>query len=829
MKITIRNSLLLTSALIGAGTALPAFAQDGNADIIVTARRTEERLQDVPISITVYNQKTLSDRNINSANDLSTYTPSLASNTNYGSENTTFAIRGFTQENGTAPSVGVYFADVVSPRGASNGLPSGDGAAPGSFFDLQNVQILNGPQGTLQGRNTTGGAVLLVPQKPTGKLEGYVEGSVGNYDLRRVQAVVNVPVNDTLRIRLGVDRQTRDGYMNNITNVGPKDFNDIDYTAVRASIVADLTPNLENYTIVSFVNSKTSGPIEKIIAAGGIGPFGGLGPYAQAEMAREPGFYDTSNTVPNSFSKFRQWQIVNTTTWKANDNLTLKNIVSYAQLKQTFNAPLFGTDFLVPAGGAVYHVPFATVTTPPGLPTANESTFTEEFQIQGSTSDTKLTYQGGVYLEVARPLSDVGSQSVFSASCTDVKTFQCSDPIGLAQFFGFAHLGTVNYTVGRTSFHDVGVYGQATYKFTDKIKLTAGVRYTWDNQTNVSTQKVYDLAFPPGVGLDPASAPGTNPRCTNPTPTALANNCTQTFYTHSDKPTWMVDLDYIPVEDVLLYAKYSRGYRAATIAPNVVAPFNYVEPETVDSYEVGLKSGFRGAVSGTFNVAGFYNKLKNQQLQIGFNAFPGTGLGSTAAPVNAGDAEIYGFEVAATLHAFKGLDLSGGYTYLHTKLQNVRNIAALAGPNPVYDLSATFQNGDPEILTPKNKVSVSATYTLPLDESIGKISVGGTFTHRDSVLDNYSDRSNFSPPLPGTPSLASASYLAPLDLVNLNAGWAGVLGSSLDINVFVTNLTKQKYYTYIAGLGGSTFTNLETAQIGEPRMYGLRVKYRFGS
>ncbi|MFT3968302.1 MAG: Plug domain-containing protein, partial [Sphingobium sp.] len=160
------KSWLLASSILGAAAPLPALAQaaDDHETIVVTARRTEERLQDVPISITVFNQQQLSNRNVVNSQDLATYTPSLSSNTNFGSQNSSFAIRGFAQDIGTAPSVGVYFADVVAPRGASNGVPTGDGAGPGSFFDLANVQVLKGPQGTLFGRNTTGGAVLLVPQ-----------------------------------------------------------------------------------------------------------------------------------------------------------------------------------------------------------------------------------------------------------------------------------------------------------------------------------------------------------------------------------------------------------------------------------------------------------------------------------------------------------------------------------------------------------------------------------------------------------------------------------------------------------------------------------------
>ena len=196
--------------------------KDGDpSDIVVTARRVEEKLQDVPISISVYNQQQLSNRNITTGQDLAAYTPSVSSEGRFGATQSTYAIRGFVQDIGTAPSVGVYFADVVAPRGPAPSTPAGDGAGPGSFFDLQNVQVLKGPQGTLFGRNTTGGAVILVPQKPTDKLEGYAEASVGNHDMWRVQGVINLPISDTIKLRLGADRQKRHGYTRNILPIGP--------------------------------------------------------------------------------------------------------------------------------------------------------------------------------------------------------------------------------------------------------------------------------------------------------------------------------------------------------------------------------------------------------------------------------------------------------------------------------------------------------------------------------------------------------------------------------------------------------------------------------
>src|SRR5580700_10826383 len=247
-----------------APAAAPA-PEDDLLSIIVTARRFEERLQDVPISISVFNQQQLDNRNIVNANDLAAYTPSLQVNNNFGPDNSAFSIRGFVQDIGTQPSVGVFFADVVAPRGASNNIPVGDGAGPGVFWDLQNVQVLKGPQGTLFGRNTTGGDILIVPQKPTSKEEGYAEITYGNYDMKRIQAVENVPINDSVRLRFGLDHQSRSGYLDNDSGIGPPHLNDVNYTAGRVSLVVDITPDLENYAIGSFLRSNTFGDIQKLV------------------------------------------------------------------------------------------------------------------------------------------------------------------------------------------------------------------------------------------------------------------------------------------------------------------------------------------------------------------------------------------------------------------------------------------------------------------------------------------------------------------------------------------------------------------------------------
>src|SRR3546814_20587203 len=118
---------------------------------------------------------------------------------------------------------------------------------------------LKGPQGTLFGRNTTGGAVLLVPKRPTDTLGGYLEGSGGNFGMQRIQAVLNTPVSDSFKLRFGVDYNKRDGHLKNFTGIGADEFGDVDYISGRVSALWDVTDGVENYTIVTYANSPTTG------------------------------------------------------------------------------------------------------------------------------------------------------------------------------------------------------------------------------------------------------------------------------------------------------------------------------------------------------------------------------------------------------------------------------------------------------------------------------------------------------------------------------------------------------------------------------------------
>lgn len=820
-----RGTGLLVTTL--AALPVPALAQEDSADILVTARRVEERLQDVPISITVFNQQQLSNRNIVSAGELATYTPSLSSNGRWGAESTSFAIRGFVQEGPTTPSVGTYFADVTAPR-ANGGTTAGNGAGVGAFFDLASVQILKGPQGTLFGRNTTGGAILLTPQRPTDRLEGYVEGSLGNYDMRRMQAVLNIPVLDTLRIRLGVDRQTRSGYLHNVSAIGPRDFGDVDYLSARASVVADLTPDLENYLILSYSRSDTNGSFPKVSlvdpanpAVVGFAMAGGLG----AQIASTSGdYYDVSNGHPNPFLAIEQWQIINTTTWRASDHLTIRNIASYAEFRQAV---------AVNNNGDNVRANFAAVSLnpEPGSDNISQSTFTEELQVQGRTGDDSLTYQAGGYLELSEPVGGMQeSRSSIFATCADI--FR---PVTCAP-------GSNQLSLSRSEYHfrNLALYGQGNYRITDRLTFTAGIRYTSDISSGLGNSLRVTFPRPTFVPLYGCAQP--NGLVTGPIPNdaqdasaAIQNDpglCGYSRRITSARPTWLLGIDFAPVKSVLIYGKYARGYRQGSLNVSSYGLETW-GPERVDTYEIGTKTRFGGVVRGTLNVAAFYNDFSNQQLlaqpiQCLENDVRSRSAGvlvdsrgrslanCTFAPspaqgiANAGKSTIKGVEVTASILLFHGLTLDLGYSHLATKLDTVAKPAPPLGFKDVLVPSA----GSVLPLTPRNKYAISASYGLPVPDDVGRISVGATFTHQDSVL--------------GQPSSAPGlRFLPPQDNLNLNLNWNSVAGGPVDLALFATNVTKQRYPVFTTG--GYENYGFDSLLLNQPQMYGARLKYRFGA
>jgi iron complex outermembrane receptor protein len=771
--------------------------------IIVTARRVEERLQDVPISITVASQERLTKANVSSSDDLARVVPGLNVQTRYSSEQSNFSIRGFSQELRTSASVGTYFGDVVAPRGGGVSLQGGDGAGPGQLFDLQNVQVLKGPQGTLFGRNTTGGAVLLTPKKPTDKFEGYLEGSYGNYEMLRIQGAVNLPISDTIRLRLGVDRMARDGYLHNVSGIGPKNFADVDYLAVRGSLVIDLTPDIENYTIVSYWKSDNNGLAQQLFRAN---PVGGFGPLVQAQVARlnassDP--YQIEQKLINPRSRTRQFQVINNTSFRLTDDITVRNIASYSRLIQDLRQDIFGTNI---SGGPGVYVSTAFSFNPDGLHTNNQENWTEELQLQGTGADGKLNYQAGLYYEHSGPGGLTGSYTPAVGSACLVRGYNSlSDPICAS--------GNTTPSTGYIKYINMAAYAQATYAVTDQFKLTAGVRYTYDRSHGWA--QTFRGTYGPGFTAPIIAAPGTPGRCA--VGYSLATDCVFEARTSTKRPTWTLNAQYNPTSDAMIYATYSRGYRQGAVAPFVAAGAPIFEPEKVDNFEVGAKLSFSGAVSGNFNVAGFYSKLVNQQIQVGLqnNIVGDPNRGNTATSIfNAGKSRIYGFDVEGSLRFADFFRVDGSATYVNSLLQTLDLPASFPGYNVVLPSAIA---GDELAFTPKWGINISPTVTLPFDASVGKVELTATYRYNSS----YSTASsNLELPSVGSNRSTAVSQL------DLNFDWRDIGGQPIDFSIFASNVTNQFTTTLVQPL----YTNFgfDTRVIGRPRMYGARIRVRFG-
>ncbi|HSW12054.1 MAG TPA: TonB-dependent receptor [Solimonas sp.] len=768
-------------------------------EVVVTAQRREERAQDVPISITVFSPEQLSNANITTAADLVVYTPSLAANNRFGSDNATFAIRGFTQDLRTTASVGVYFAEVVAPRGQS-AQSSGDGAGPGTLFDLQSVQVLKGPQGTLFGRNSTGGAVLIVPQKPTDEFGGYAELSGGEFNGRQAQAVLNVPVTDELKLRFGVDSKQRDGYLNNVARIGADDFENTDYTALRLSAVWNLTDTLENYTIVSGVNSMTHGATAKVFACNpDLNPLNGnaFGVLVYqpciAELAAQPGYYDLHSTISDPQTELKERRAINTTTWTINDNLTFKNTIAYSHLFTLNSSDIFGTNFHVitdPNPAREFKVAVSLVT--PGVPTTSQRTWVEEVQLQGGSFDSRLEWQTGAYYEHSMPDGVSGQTSPSLLSCNleslagDPSQYNCFDITG-------TQLGGVLNSEYKTDYLNQAVYAQSTLHVSDQFDVTAGLRYTWDRTKGEATRTRYTFV---GTVRQPPSVSILTPEV------------------RTDAPTGVFEVSYKPIDDVMGYAKYVRGYRQGSIVLAADSGIDTFEAERVDTYELGAKTSFDGFVSGRFNFALFYNELTNQQLQVGYIS---PDAGNTTAIFNAGKSRIAGAELEAFFSLTERLSLSLSGSHLRTKLlsqsDNSAAITNAAGPLagavqvPIADV------GDSLPFAADYSGVATLAYTFPLPSDNGEVDLGVTYVYT------------------GTQRVAASSAtpfdeLEPFELLNLNLNWSSVSGLPLDLALFATNVLDEEYATYNGGVYKAL--GFEVRTMGQPRMLGARLKYRFG-
>ena len=761
-----------------AGAAADAPLYDNDA-IVVTARRREEDVSQVPIAVTALSSQALVERAVVSDADLQRTVPGLTIRQTQGNNSLTYSLRGQSADifSGSPSAVITYFNEVPVPVSQAS-----------SFFDLSSVQVLKGPQGTLFGRNATGGAVLFTSTPPSDVLEGYARTRLGNYDRKELEGAINVPLGEKAAIRGAFNLTYQDGYITNLFN-GDR-LGNINRENARLSL--RLTPNdtIENNTVVQYVNSRgtnTGASYTYSVYAPGetnngfalqsgagflFGPTLDLafGPGAwQAYLARNPkafapgliayvdeqrrlGPYRTNH--PSGANHFGEsWTVTNITEIELSSDLSLRNVFGYVDSFVDSQQPQLGA-------------PFATILTQ-NLATGaigNEEdvrSWSEELQLQGEALDGRLEFILGVYLQRQRTVTQF-PQTYFD--------------LGLPMF-NLPAFATNRFRIDNDT---DAVYGQASYDITDALTFTAGLRYTWE--------KVRGLQLP---GSDNFGSPA------------------QTR-SYSD-PSWEVGLEFLATPDVFLYAKTRGSFRSGgyngTLSPAFVASVgasNFFGSETTEDIEVGAKYG--GTLFGrpaTLNFAAFIQWLHDVQ-RVEFPDPDGPGpVASIAITTNVPEQRVQGLELEAAFAPTDWLRIGGQFALTDAKYTD--NAVTLFGNNFAYG-----PVGD----TPETSGTVWAEVRAPLDPALGEIMLRGEVYAQSSQF--FSNAAN---------SVAPRTQLPGYELVNARLSWNRVMGSGFNAALFAQNLFDEEYF--VGGMQLAVALGHNAAVVGMPRTYGIELSIEF--
>ena len=553
--------------------------QDAVGDIIVTAQRRAERLQDVPVAVTALDAGTLRARQATRIVDIATTVPNLHVSNNIGQGSATTAfLRGVGETESIISidtPVGFYLDDVYIGRQGVNNM---------ALFDVERIEVLRGPQGTLYGRNTSAGAIKVVLKRPDFEPENAVEASYGSFDAWSVKGSTNVPLSNTFAIRANALVSGGGGYTYNRTL--DTRVNDSKFAGFRLAARYKPTTDLDINIAGDWSRNNENGTY-------GIDVAGIVRPYSGSIRVASSGT-DTDNIG-------KAYGVAGTVDWTLSDNVSLKSITAWRRTEQHYKLDL--TDQPVP----LYL-----------LYTDNDSKqFSQELQLSGDLLSGKLKYVGGFYFFDERSRAFIGDylfQSLYFRKDLGVHT---------KSYAGYAQL---------------------EYALTERVGLIAGGRYTHDDKSIAIVEK---LGGTPGfadiggvVVFDTDTVRGQviPARPGRPVKTDLTFN----------KFTPKVGIEFKPNRDLLLYASYTQGFKSGGWSARVTSADQFFDfdPETINSYEVGVKSQILNR-SATVNVTGFYYDYKNL-FNTGTTADGGFGIATS-------NANIYGVEVETNWQIADGI------------------------------------------------------------------------------------------------------------------------------------------------------------------------------
>lgn len=783
----------------------------GIGDIVVTARRREESIQNVPISVAAFGGNALAERQIDSSDKLTQLAPnvqfSAVAPASGNSSSSAIFIRGVGQTDflaSTDPGVGFYVDGVYFARASGTAI---------SLLDVDRVEVLRGPQGTLFGRNTVGGAIQVFSARPRfDRISGNVGATVGDYQRRDVRGVLNLPISDTLAVRVAATKRVRDGYVTNILD--GRDFGDIDTFAGRASILWKPTDKFEALLIGDYTKDDVNG---SPTVFGGINTSAAFVRFASV-IAGCPGFALTTPVTPvpentdrrcanNQYSALGPYRVASeapsrsrlemygaalTLQYEFGDWLTAKSITAYRKTKPFSIRDADNTPLLI-------------------LETVNSDNikqFTQELQFLGETANGRLKYQFGAYYFNEK---DFQFYPVFLPSQISPTTGEELRVGGLNN----------NAAIKNESF---AVFTQESFAITDKLNLTVGLRYTRDKKEATPVEDAarsgygytnvgYNVAYPPplaaqmvclGVprtGAAAAACTGSRQYLFNP----VLNSKTNSKFTPA------ASLQYQWTPSFMTYASYSQGFKSGGFNTRIVQPvisanaptgrefLPEFDPEQVTSYEIGSKL----LIGRSLRLSGALFQSKYKDIQIVVR--------EGVAPVvrNAGRATINGFELEGTVSPVPPLliNLGVGYTDFSydsfTAALNARQATLAPGALGRVDLD------DMQAYTPKWSLNGGFSYRIAMGR--------GSLTPRVDVA--YRSKTYFD--APNTEQIAQNGYA----LINATIRYAAP-DDRFSVAVGLTNLTNKAY----RGSGNSSLTassGYAEVTYGPPRMFTLEGTFSF--
>ena len=746
-----------------------------NSDIVVTAQRRSESISKVPVAISAFDAQTLQERVITREQDLAALVPGLTVKNGQNANQVSFTLRGQTLDpfSGASPAVLTYV----------NEAPFSGGNSATAFFDFSSIQVLKGPQGTLFGRNASGGAVLYTTTMPGDEIGGYALARFGERDLRQVQGAIDLPlIPGKLAVRIAGDYDAQTGYL--LNSYTGHTLGDIDNKSGRVTVVFTPTDSIKNTTVFQYSSiggteangelfsyhhvgetnngyaltttfDTVYGPNSPFAPTVGNGPAGpgkfpgataGYLAYQQAHPFQIFLSYDLPHRANTTF-------LSNTTAFDLGGSLTLKNIFAFSQNFARTPGILSGSPF-----GGIDLFNFSGLGNgPPGGETFYNERYSDELQLQGKGFGGRLTYIVGAFI----------SGSVESDYIPVVVGPELIPP-----------LADIAYAF-KNKDRSKAIFAQGTYSLTDRLSVTAGGRYTWEH-----------------VSLTP-----------NPGDIFPAAGFPVEAKDLSD-PSWTFSLNYQADPNNLIYFAQRGSFRAGNFNGTTIpyGGLNFFNNEHTHDFELGYKySGRLIDRPAHFNIA-LYEQLVESAQHAVYAIVGGNPAGFT---VNVPEARIRGVEAAGDVAPAAWLKL--GFSGAYTDAKYTKGIVDLSAQTGTPGYTIPFDSY-PD--TPKWTGSLYVDVTLPIPEAWGTM---------DLRADSFSQTSTFFASNSG--SIDPRVQLPGYTTVNVRYSWTEIFKTKISAALYLKNLTNKFYYQsgYVEGASGG----FNTAIPGEPRTFGAELSVKF--